>query len=145
MIYLLWSGILFSTAVRAVAIAKLVILGIFVFNLIYFSIKSSSCSYVSNARYFPFNLIYFSIKSSISSYVSNCMYFIVNIFDLILALYTYFLLTSFLLHHLVYLNQQEWILIYQHLIYLLYFLNCLNYLEHFLIYHYLIYLHKILN
>ena len=31
------------------------------------------------------------------------------------------LLTSFLLHCLVYLNQQEQVLIYQHLIYLLYF------------------------
>ena len=43
-IYLLWLGILFSTAVRVILVAKLVILGIFVFNLTYFSIKSSSCS-----------------------------------------------------------------------------------------------------
>ena len=43
-----------------------------------------------------------------------------------LALYIFFLTTSFLLHQLVYLNQQEQVLIYQHLIYLLYFSNCLN-------------------
>ena len=43
-----------------------------------------------------------------------------------LALYISFLTTSFLLHQLVYLNQQEQVLIYQDLIYLLYFSNCLN-------------------
>ena len=50
---------------------------------------------------------------------------------LILALFTSFLTTSFLLHHLVYLNQQEKVLIYQHLIYLLYSSTCLNYLVYF--------------
>ena len=48
----------------------------------------------------------------------------------ILALYTSFLTTAFLLHPLVYLNQQDQVLIYEHLIYLLYFSNCLNYLEY---------------
>ena len=48
----------------------------------------------------------------------------------ILSLYTSFL-TSFLLHYLVYLNQQEKVLIYQHLIYLLYFLIYLNQYEVF--------------
>ena len=38
----------------------------------------------------------------------------------ILALNTPFLTTSFLLHRLVYLNQQEQVSIYQHLIYLLF-------------------------
>ena len=37
----------------------------------------------------------------------------------ILALYIFFLTTSFLLHHLVYLNQQEEVLIYLHLIFTL--------------------------
>ena len=47
---------------------------------------------------------------------------------LILALYTSFLRTSFSTstNCLVYLNQQEQVLIYQHLIYLSYFSNCLN-------------------
>ena len=57
--YLLWSGILFLTAVRAVVVAKLNI-GCFVFNFVYLNIKSSSSSCVSNTRYFVFNLIYTS-------------------------------------------------------------------------------------
>ena len=65
--YLLWSGILFSTGVTAVVVAKLVILGILSFYLIYFSIKRSIVNQPSNAMYFVFNLIYFSIKSSINS------------------------------------------------------------------------------
>ena len=48
---------------------------------------------------------------------------IVSLTFLTLALYKSFL--TFLLHNLVYLNQQE-----QVLIYLLYFSNCLNYLVH---------------
>ena len=44
LIYLLWSDILFSTVVRAVVVAMLVILGISFFNPIYFSINSSICS-----------------------------------------------------------------------------------------------------
>ena len=62
-----------------------------------------------------------------------------------LALYKSFLTTPFLLHHLIYLNQQEQVLIYQHLFCLLYLSNCLNWLKHFLIYQHLIYLHQILN
>ena len=42
-IHLLRSGISFSTAIRAELVAKLVNIGYFVFNLIYFSIKSSNC------------------------------------------------------------------------------------------------------
>ena len=63
----------------------------------------------------------------------------------ILALYISFLTTSFLLNHSVYLNQQEQVLIYQHLFYLLYFSISLNLLLHSSIYQYLIYLHQILN
>ena len=57
---LLALGILFSTAVRAVVVAKLVILGILFFKP-YFSIKSSISSYVCNIRYFIFNTFYLSI------------------------------------------------------------------------------------
>ena len=44
----------------------------------------------------------------------------------ILALNKSFLTTSFSLNRLVYLNQQEQVLIYQHVLYLPYFFNCLN-------------------
>ena len=43
-------------------------------------------------------------------------------------------LQSFLLNHLVYMSQQEQLIIYQHLIYLLYFSDCLNHLVYFSIY-----------
>ena len=59
---------------------------------------------------------------------------------LILALHASFLTTLFfIVYHLVYLNQQTQVLIYQHLIYLLYFSNCSNDLAHFSICQYLIY------
>ena len=64
---------------------------------------------------------------------------------LILALYSVFLTTSFLLHYLVYLNQREQVVIYQYLIYLPYYLNCLNYSVNFLIYRYLIYQLQFIN
>ena len=52
----------------------------------------------------------------------------------------------FLIVALLYLNQQEQVLIYQHLIYQLYFSNCLTKLVHFSIYQYLIINpHQILN
>ena len=44
LIYLLWSDILFTTVVRAVVVAMLVILGFYFFNPIYFSINSNICS-----------------------------------------------------------------------------------------------------
>ena len=60
---------------------------------------------------------------------------------LILALYTSFLTTSFFLHHLVYLNKQEQVLIYQHLVYLLF--KFLRLGSTFSIYQYPICLHQI--
>ena len=51
---------------------------------------------------------------------------------LILVLYTPFLATSFLLYHLVNLNRQGKVQMYQHLIYVLFFSNCLNYIVHFM-------------
>ena len=96
---LLTLGILFSTAVRAVVVARLVILGL-----------SFVTSFILALR------VVLAAKLVISG-ISSSIFFIS-------ALYKSFLTISFLLHHLVYLNEQ--VLIYQHLIYLLYLSNCLN-------------------
>ena len=77
---LLTLGILFSTALRAVLVAKLVILGI-----------SPLTSFILALR------VVLVAKLVISGILSSIFF--------ILALYTSFLATSFLLHHLVYLNQ----------------------------------------
>ena len=98
---LLTLGILFSTALRAVLVAKLVILGI-----------SPLTSFILALR------VVLVAKLVISGILSSIFF--------ILALCTSFLTTSFLLHHLVYLNQQEQVLIYQHLFYLHYFSSYLN-------------------
>ena len=98
----------------------------FVFNLICFIIKSCSCSSVSNTRYFV--LTSFIVALRVALVAKLIISGILSSISLILALYTSFLTTLFLLYHLVYLNQQEQLLIYQHQIYLLYFSNCLNYL-----------------
>ena len=98
---LLTLGILFSTAVRVAVVAKLVISGISFLTPFILALK-----------------VVLVPKLVISAVL-------LSIF-LNLALCTSFSTTSFLLHRLVYLNQQEQILIYQHLIYLLYFSNCLN-------------------
>ena len=101
----LWTlGILFSTAVRAVVVvvAKLAILGISPLTSFILALKEAL---VAN----------FVISGTFSTLF------------LILALHTSLLTTPFfLLHNLLYLNQQEQVLIYQHVIYLLYFSNCLN-------------------
>ena len=87
---LLTLRILFLTAVRALVVAKLVILGIFTFNLIYLALR-----------------VVLVAKLVISGILSSIFF--------ILALYTS-----------LFLNQQEQVLIHQHLIYLLYFSTCLN-------------------
>ena len=117
---LLTPGILFSTAVRVVVEAKVVILSILF-----------STSFILTLR------VVLGAKLVISSALPLII--------LILVLYTSFLTTSFLLRHLVYLNQQEQVLTYQHLIYLVYISNCFNYFVHFPISQYLIYLHRILK
>ena len=117
---LLTPGILFSTAVKVVVVAKVVILSILF-----------STSFILVFR------VALGAKLVISGTLPSIFF--------ILVLYTSFLTTSFLLRHLVYLNQQEQVLIYQHLIYLVYFSNCFNYFVHFPIYQYLIYLHRILK
>ena len=98
---LLTLGILFSTAVRALVVAKLVILGI-----------SPLTSFILALR------VVLVAKLVISGILSSIFF--------ILALYTSFLTTSFFTTSLSLLKQQEQVLIYQHLIYVLYFPNCLS-------------------
>ena len=93
---LLISGILFSTVVNAVFVAKLLISGIL------FSNSDLSVSYLV-FKTNPLVSILFTLATNL--------------------LYTSFLTTSFLQHHLVYLNLQEQTLIYQYLICLLLFLK----------------------
>ena len=88
-------GILFSTVVRTAVVANPVILGIWPLTSIILALAEALAA----------KLVILRILSSVF---------------LILVLYTSFLTKSFLLYHLVYLNQQEQILIYQYLIYLLY-------------------------
>ena len=86
-IYLLWWGIIFSTAVRAIIVAKLVILRISFLTSFILALGIVLMS----------KLVISGILSSIS---------------LTLALHSSFLTTSlFLLPHLVYLNQQEQVVI----------------------------------
>ena len=70
MIYLLWSGILFSTAVRAVtAVAKLVILGILFLTSFILALRTAVATklVILGVSFSNYLNIYFSIKSSISS------------------------------------------------------------------------------
>ena len=98
---LLTLGILYSTAVRGVVVAKLVILGISPLTSFILALREALVA----------KLVISGILSSIF---------------LILALHTSFFTTSFFTAWFVYLNQQERVLIYQHLIDLLYFWICLN-------------------
>ena len=103
--FVLWSvsltkllilGILVSTALRAVAVAKLLIPGISILTSFILPLK-----------------VVLVTKLAISG--------ILSLIFLILALCTSFLATWFSLNHLVYLNQQKGVLIYQDLVYLRYF------------------------
>ena len=112
---LLVLGILFSKALRTVILAKLVILGIF-FNLIYFSITSSSSIQVwkidiSFLTSFILALrVVLAAKLLISGMISSIC--------LVLALYTSFLTTSFFTTLFSLLKSTETGTNLQHLIYL---------------------------
>ena len=93
---LLTLGILFSTVVRAVLVAKLLLLSIFPLTSFILALRVVLVT----------KLVILGILSSIF---------------LTLALYSVFLTTSFFTTLLVYLNQQEQVLNYQYLIYLLIF------------------------
>ena len=121
---LLTLGILFSTVVRAVVVAKLLILSI-----------SPLTSFISFILALREALV---AKLVISGILSSIF--------LILALYTSFFATSFFTTSLGLLKSTgTGTNLSKPYIYLLYILNCLNHLVNFLIYQYLLYLHQILN
>ena len=124
-IYLPCPGIFFSTAVRVVLVDKLVILGTLLLTLFILALRAAV---VAKLAILCISLLTFFYLQS----------FDLNVTCILLKHYI-------ILHHLLYLNQQKQILIYQHLFYLLYFSNCLNYLVHFSINQHLIYLHQIFN
>ena len=109
-IYLLWSGILFTKAIRAVVVAKLVILAILFLTSFILALKAAVVAKLVILRIslltsfiLPLRVVLIA-KLVISGILSSIF--------LSLQLHTFFLTKSFLLHHLVYLNQQEQVLIY---------------------------------
>ena len=121
---LLTLGILFSLTVRTLVAAKLVILGISLLASFILALSEPLLAKlvilgISHLTSFILALRVVLVAMLVISGILSSIFFI-------LALYTSFLATSFLLHRLVYSNQQEQVLIYQHLIYLLYFINGLN-------------------
>ena len=116
MIYLLWSGILFSTTVRAVVlVAKLVMLGILFLTLFILALR-----------------VVLIAKLVISSILSSIFW--------ILTSYTYLLTTLFFTTSLSLLKATGTGTNLSTL-----FSNYLNHLVHFLLDQYLIYLHQILD
>ena len=114
---LLTLGIIFSTAVRTVVVATLVILGILLLRAaVVAKLVILDVSFLSS---FILALRAAVIAKLVISGILTSMF-------LILILYASFLITSFFIASLSFLYQQKQILIYQHLIYLPYFLNCLN-------------------
>ena len=112
---LLTLGILFWTAVRVVVVAKLVILGILFLTSCILALRAvvvatSVVLGISFLTSFVLALIFVLVAKLVISGILSSIFLI---------------LTSFLLHHLIYLNQQDQVLIFQHL-YLLYFSNSLN-------------------
>ena len=111
---LLTFGILFSTAVKTIVVANLVILSILFLTSFILALRE-----VSNTRCFFFLHSYFSIKSSIRISVSIIRYFICNSFDLRFIYIVFNSVIFYYITDLVYLYQQVQVIIYQHLIYLL--------------------------
>ena len=147
-IFVLWSVfltklltlcILFSTPVRAVVVvAKLVILGILF--LTSFILALRAVVIVAKLVILGISFLASFILALRVVLVASLVSGILSSIFVVLALYTSFLTISFLLHHLVYLNQQKQVLVYQHLIYLLFKL-----LKLCGTFFYLTYLHDILN
>ena len=135
MIYLLWTNILFSTAVRTVAVlAKLIILGMLLLTSIMLALRAAVVAKLVILGILFLNPFILVLRVLLVTKLVISYHYI-HLFEQ----------HHYLLHHLVYLNQQEQVLIYQHLIYLLYFSKGLLLYFTFYIYQCLIYLHKILN
>ena len=136
-------GILFSKELKAAIVARLVIPGISPLTSFILALREALV-----AKLIILGISFLTSFTLVLRVVLEAKLVISGIsssLPLILALYTSFLATSFLLHHLVYLNQQEQILTYQHQMSLLYVPDFLNFMVYFLIYQYLIYPHQILN
>ena len=119
---LLTLGILFPTAVRAVVVvAKLVILGISPLTLFTLALRETLVAKFVILGILPLTSFILELREVLVAklVISG----ILSSIFLILALYTSFFTTSIFTASLVYLNQQEQVLIYQYLIYLLYFSN----------------------
>ena len=116
---LLTSGILFSTAVNAELIAKPAILDSLLSISVTLAFKSAflTSSLVSEIFFPKSDLSVSCVVFKRNLVVSMLLTFLTSLS------YTVFLTTSFLLYHLVYLSQQEQVLMYQYLVYLLQFLN----------------------
>ena len=117
---LLTLGILFLTAVRALVVSKLVILGISPLDSFILALREALVAKlvilgISPLTSFILALRVVLVAKLVISGILSSIFFIS-------ALYTAFL-TTFSLHGFVYLNQQEYVLIYQHLTFLLYFSN----------------------
>ena len=122
---LLTLGILVSTAVKAVVVAKLVTLGtssltLFILILREALVVKLEILGISRLNSFILALREALVPKLVISSISSSILFYLSI------IYTFFNDIIFLLHNLVYLNQQEHVLICQLLIYLLYFWNSLN-------------------
>ena len=117
-------GVLYSTTVRAVVLATLVRLGISPLISFVLALRGALVAKLVILGISPLNSFILPLREALVAklVISGILSSIV----LIVTLYRSFLTTSFLLHQLLYLNQQEQVLIHQHLIYLLYFLNCSN-------------------
>ena len=118
---LLTLGILFPTAVRAVVVAKLVILGISPLTPFTLALRETLVPKFVILGILPLTSFILELREVLVAklVISG----ILSSIFLILALYTSFFTTSIFTASLVYLNQQEQVLIYQYLIYLLYFSN----------------------
>ena len=116
---LLILGILFSTVVNAAFVAKPLMLGILPSISVILVLQS-----VFLTRPLVSGILFYNLVLSASYLVFNTNALVSILFTLATNLsHTVFLTTLFLLHQLVYLNQQEQILSYQYLICLSQFLD----------------------
>ena len=124
---LLTLGILFSTAVRAAVVAKLVILGILFLTSFILALRPVEVAKLVILDISPSTSFILALRVELVA--TLVIAGILSSIFLILVLYTFFLTassSSLFTDHFVCLSQQEQVLIHQHPIYLLYFSNCLN-------------------
>ena len=107
MIYLLWSGVLFSTAIRAVVVAELVVLGILFLTSFILALRAAVVAkLVILGISFLTSFILPLRLALVHKLVTSGILFSISI-SLLLTLFTSFLTTSFLLRYIVRLNPLE--------------------------------------